>query len=1257
MLRASAKILVGFGTAPLIIKGGVFVAGELDLVVVSISAHGDLVLEARETSSGGGQDVAVKIEGEFCGEVDLFFFSLEGCVGVSIDLSPDLEPPPPASPVKGISLTDRRDRIMGVATRGEPAAAAVFNAADPEAAAAVDSNNTVWPDTAPVIHFSHYVANALPSIAQFSPGPTPTQPKWFGSSELKYAYRLDGVQLVRRDGDVLGDTWPLQSVWTATPYRQPDSSGDDNPLPSEHEGPNLKLLDWDPWAWVVNMDTGGAGQDGDPAETIAELCDPKPVPKAACVFGRAARRAGLHGVRIRQELPAPPPYPSRFFVTGEPVIRIGASRLTGRGLQTVAERLGGHLLAGAVVGLGQRVTIAGVELTTGYRLPAARQILSDGLRDLTLPWEGLFDQRVTGPAVTLLICDAPAQSKGDGGEPDELCDDFDGVKPQFKAIAELQRPAFTLRAIGAQGSFGLVDDVDQSGATPVPGSDGDADVRCSRVEIHVMLFTGKRIEGTAYAADGTALDRGRTPNQGSVPQVLAFKGDAIATLRVVGGGGGGVIFKICCHPAEPATDKLCESFDRLKPSDRTVATLTHNGFKFAVIDRATRLRAIDAVDETVAAPRPGNDGAAEIGFPRSGVRIDLKQPCPIVEVHVMLFNPERVEGEGLDAKGKAIATARSGTDQRVAQVLSFMSGTGDPIATITLKGGAGEAVIYKICCVKGATTAPCVTFDGLRPAADGVARLEHRDHRFESLSGGRDLRLVDVVNTAPESDRPGRDKIPELGFTSAGMRIMLPAPCAAVELKLMLFASEPVKAVALNAVGTRVARGETTNVQRVPQVIRLEGADLRVVELTGGAGEAVLYEICYHDAAATKKRQRTGATPQRATPLDDPGLVDVTVTGIIDDELRDAWPGRVIEEKRGGKDRRCVVMVFTPRDAGAGPWDGFRIVPPVGKTVTLVAVCGIDKRAADARDNDTAVQTQLRDVLSNAIDAAPEERREILLDPGAQYEIRVSWSWKAWQADDPGDTPPDPNVDPAPWTSGGTDILRFATAPESTLTGAQQDGLNEHVFDARDIDRYLIGVEPADGRGVHFTGDPIWLHFDCGHVEQLLELYDRTLVIEVRRTDPPPQATPETLTTALEPIAVEMEWMDQPQMLAVEGDRRLNAAVLTAPCLPRTGAPFGGASLAVTAALEPNAAYDLTVIAPIGSDRPVVRATRFQTSRYADPRALIQALGYRIGAKSPYLPDDLLIPDPAITLPSDGFIEGAADAPRAQPSDLALLAE
>ena len=139
-----------------------------------------------------------------------------------------------------------------------------------------------------------------------------------------------------------------------------------------------------------------------------------------------------------------------------------------------------------------------------------------------------------------------------------------------------------------------------------------------------------------------------------------------------------------------------------------------------------------------------------------------------------------------------------------------------------------------------------------------------------------------------------------------------------------------------------------------------------------------------------------------------------------------------------------------------------------------------------------------------------DERREIVLAPATEYQLEIGWSWQVWQPEDPNETAARPRPDRPGWPAPPT-CCASRTAPDAGATPAQQDGLNEHVFDARDVGRYLIGVEPANGRATQFTGDPIWAHFDAGHVKQLLEQYGRTLAIEIRRTDPKPQSTPAAL--------------------------------------------------------------------------------------------------------------------------------------------------
>jgi hypothetical protein len=285
-LEASAKILVGFGTNPFLLKGGIFVKGELSLVVVSVSARGSIV--ATVWDDGG---VKVNLKGEFCGSVSFFFFSVEGCVGIEIgdSLTPTAPPPPP--PIGKVSLTDRRGFTTAVATTGTPGI-----------------EQTVWPDTVPVIEFTHHL-DVASSGGAFDPGPGPTGPTWSGTTELKYAYRLTGVEIVPDGGAALAG--PLDAGWWL-PTSHPGVLEDGDVAVSEAEGMYLALLSWDPAPWTYWLTDGGAGTDGDPSTTPGRLCDPPTRPRRNCALGKLAVRTGPDAVRVPTADPGSPPFPSRF---------------------------------------------------------------------------------------------------------------------------------------------------------------------------------------------------------------------------------------------------------------------------------------------------------------------------------------------------------------------------------------------------------------------------------------------------------------------------------------------------------------------------------------------------------------------------------------------------------------------------------------------------------------------------------------------------------------------------------------------------------------------------------------------------------------------------------------------------------------------------------------------------------------------------------------------------------------------------------
>jgi hypothetical protein len=1391
-LTASAKVLVGFGTNPLLIKGGVFVNGKLDLVVVSIAARGELILTYFQD--------AVYLTGEFCGEVDLFFFSLKGCVGVEIGSASVPAPPPPEPPIVSISLTDRRDRVMGEAApiASPIAARALFDlTSGANDGVPPKENNTVWADTAPVLHFRHAITEN-DAQNQFAIPALPAAAEWFGSNRLKYAYRLDRLILREKGGPIVASTTanPLQAVWMSTPYRQPDASGSGgNPVPSEHEGPNLKLLDWNPWNWAVNLEDGGAGSDGNPATTAGNLCETVPTPRRACVFGENATAHGLYGARMAPDGPPQPPYPSRFIAFGEPRFRTPLGDLAGRDLQSFALLAGRTLEGGGIVPTSMPIPLPGRTVTAGVQLPWLWHTVPGGTEETALPYEVRFDRALSNPSITLLVCDAPGRPGGAG----KRCHQFDDLRPSGKAVT-VQTGGYTIRSINPQrpfilvdqidaridparsgsdgstdiaihdagivivpdtpatqfelhffseraqtfevrafnaagrsvdsvtasaqtgrplsvqltgidgiarldvrGAMGglwlyricrigdrpteqppagtghrcvrfasqppqgggvtiqedwltltaldpqhplrLVDAVDQNGPQPVKGRDGTGEPMlpdrgaqltlkgCVRLELGFLRQNGAPVKIVGLSADGKTVAKALADGPQGTPEFVILEsrtGAPITTVRIQGGAGEAVLFRVCCLDDKP--EKQCVDF-RQQPIDRDVAVVDLGDVTVRPMVQAEQLRLVDAVDQTRDPARPGRDQGAEIMIPHGGVVVTLTPGSLMVELALMLFAGP-VKATGFDASGTPVAAAASTSQQGVPQILTLTAST--PIVRITIEGGQGEAVLYWIC-RSGSDASPqrnCITFAGI-DLPRGIGKFTHRELVFVDPSGRGSLVLMDNVAGAV----PGNDGIPELYFGSDVLEINLPAPVDAISIGIMLFAG-PVKGSAYDVAGTRVSTAKTTTTQNSVQTLNFSGPGIVRIELSGGDGKAAIIEIC-RKVEATQPRVLPGSISQLFAH---PGIAlraaaaataqDVVVHGIKGEAIDAVWAGRVI--RRVGN---CRVIEYRP-PAGTDSWNGAQIIAPTGKRVTLLSVCGTDfiqvQRAAD----DQAHRNDLLGQLTNTLTTPPQQRRELLLQPGQAYEIEAQWSWAVWQSNEDATNSPDPiaALPASEFTAGTAQVFHFAVATESTVTGLTQDGLNEHVFDPRDIARYVALVEPADGRSAQFTDDPIWVHFSAGHVEALLAAYERKVDIRVARTDPPPQASEADLLAILLPLAPLSQLATAfPAQLSPTAWTLIDEALAEAPCVPDV--PFGdGVSIATRFALEPLAMYDLAVTAPRtdGTDPMTVWPTRFVTSRYSGPAALVADLGLATPGPAPFRPAEILI-DPAAVIPGGGL--------------------
>ena len=99
-------------------------------------------------------------------------------------------------------------------------------------------------------------------------------------------------------------------------------------------------------------------------------------------------------------------------------------------------------------------------------------------------------------------------------------------------------------------------------------------------------------------------------------------------------------------------------------------------------------------------------------------------------------------------------------------------------------------------------------------------------------------------------------------------------------------------------------------------MLTFEGDGIATVELSGGAGEAMIIEVCVEPMPGP-------ATP---VPGTDPFAVGIppvgaaavpVVTGVVDGDLADAWIGRTVEV-RGRCPSSSTVRGTTGPDRGAG---------------------------------------------------------------------------------------------------------------------------------------------------------------------------------------------------------------------------------------------------------------------------------------------------------------------------------------------------
>jgi large repetitive protein len=229
-LQVAASFDVGISFSPFHLGGQLTLSGSLHLVIVSIGASASLTIDSSATPTGG----QTRIEGSVCGAIDLFFFSIEGCVDFALGSAPPQRTPPPL--VREMSLVSRSpallegsgtipiDAALGQAAEGgEPIAAEV----------SVDVIPVLVMDCPPLL-------SAQYSSFCESPGQVPnvTSDGWIERGDGKLKYVLKSVTLTEGTPPTSPSGALPKSVW----WSRDDAPGGVDPTCQ------LALMNWVPTA-------------------------------------------------------------------------------------------------------------------------------------------------------------------------------------------------------------------------------------------------------------------------------------------------------------------------------------------------------------------------------------------------------------------------------------------------------------------------------------------------------------------------------------------------------------------------------------------------------------------------------------------------------------------------------------------------------------------------------------------------------------------------------------------------------------------------------------------------------------------------------------------------------------------------------------------------------------------------------------------------------------------------------------------------
>jgi hypothetical protein len=397
-----------------------------------------------------------------------------------------------------------------------------------------------------------------------------------------------------------------------------------------------------------------------------------------------------------------------------------------------------------------------------------------------------------------------------------------------------------------------------------------------------------------------------------------------------------------------------------------------------------------------------------------------------------------------------------------------------------------------------------------------------------------------------------------------------------------------------------------------------------------------------------------------STPLIDPQLVlalDTRQSEALNDGFVPTVTAQrdtgVIETWIGGKIGNIAGFTFYiyRSNSSSGPWVGFGISYTNFRPEAPVAFVGMQALTLTAKqtaDADAKARAAEHDRQGQVAGLPPADQKP-LLEPGVTYMVRATIEWQAERSDRSGGG----KVGPTPLP---VQEFSFQIAAEGSFgEDPSRIETDESVFDFRGLRRYVSRMLPLDTSNFYLRQDPMLVHYEVGHAEQIASKYGRQIELQIRRTDPPPGQAQSGfvdwrivdhqlghLLDLLRLPAVDQRWNSRVRELALQAD----------PCQ----APEVGATASAPAQLEPRAHYELRLMAlktnnPADAPVEISRAV-FTTSRYNRPADLLGDPGFGGAAPAREVPVNVAGALPAL-VDGDAVQEAALRALGLDPWPLA----